>query len=877
MAKKSRSKTSEAPNEVAVPKVKNAQVTLHQVFQHWGALARRAEWAELHSQLTLTLNRLKQDGKAGELDEPDLLLNASQTLATAHPHSALLLAQAVLTPHEWIWNLPLTPAQVSRTWNLVAAMQDRLGDMKAAKAATLAVLEQIDAPPEHMIQAANLLVRYGGDAQAFEAAMRAYEALEKPLKHTATVLYIAQRVAHWPSVDALTAQLRQAYAEGRYDEVNESPRTNLLWCDDESVNIEVVKRWSQQVMPKVVNASPPVVSLDGRRIRIGYLSSDFRDHPTARLINGIYRHHDRQRFELFMYCSGWDDGSEMRKEVESHMDHVHSVAKLGDKAAADLIRSHGIDVLVELNGPTRANRMGILSHRPAPVQIDYLGWPGSVGGRVVDYVVGDPYTVPEGVEQKYPEKVIRLAGTYQINDHLSMKRQPVPSRQSVGLPEDPNVVVVGMFNAINKVHSEVWAVWMRILKAVPNALLWILNPGDLGRKHIAQVCLQHGVSPKRILAAPGVKQEEHLARLQCCDLMLDPWPYGGHTSTSDALFAAVPVVTLEGKNFAGRVSGGLLKAAGLAGLVMPDVESYVRTAVGLLRDPAQLQRIKAELMTRMDQSLTFNAALRTRQMEAAYEQTLRWAEAAEPARHLDVTAVRGTGKRRAVVAEKAQTEVSTEKTPLVLVCGPWSSGTSATAGFLAKAGLTAPGPYFAVNDPRTPETFEMQAFREVLNSIASEATLKRTHNREAVLQALRAFAAGPLKKAREAANLQAHQPVLLKHALPALFLPELAEVFDLKVVGVLRPLSEIEATRQRRRWGPMFGKSGAALIYSQMFQHLVETQVPFHLVRYSELLEKPSKVLAELAAFCELSVDEKAQAEAVAFMNRPVKTTDVRG
>lgn len=869
-------KRSEELSETMDQKNKKKQVTLLQVFQHWGGLARRAEWSVIHEQLLLTLDSLRKEGKAEELEAPDLLLNASQALASVHPHSALLLSQTALNPIGWTWEKALTPAQISRAWNLVAAMQDRLGDMKAAKAATLEVLTQSEAPPEHKIQAANLLVRYGGDAQAFEAAMQAYEALEKPLKHTATVLYIAQRVAHWASVEALTSQLRQAYSDDRYDEVNESPRTNLLWCDDESVNIEVVKRWSKQVMPKVAATSPRVAPIKGRRIRIGYLSSDFRDHPTARLINGAFRHHDRNSFELFMYCSGWDDESPMRREVESHMDQVHSVAKLGDKAAAELIRSHQIDVLIELNGPTRANRMGILSHRPAPVQIDYLGWPGSVGGRVVDYVVGDFYTVPEGVEEQYPEKVIRLSGTYQINDHLSMTRQPVPSRESVGLPEDPNVMIVGMFNAINKVHSEVWNVWMNILKAVPNALLWILNPGELARKHIAQVCVQHGVSPKRVLAAPGVKQEEHLARLQCCDLMLDPWPYGGHTSTSDALFAAVPVITLEGKNFAGRVSGGLLKAGGLGNLVMPDVESYVRTAVGLLRDPAQLKRIKAELITRMDRSLTFNATLRTREMEAAYEQALRWAEAGEPARHINVTSVRGTSKRKGIDPERVPADSLKEKTPLVLVCGPWSSGTSATAGFLTKAGLTAPGPYFAVNDPRTPETFEMQAFRQVLNSIASETTLKRTQSRENVLRVLKDFAEGPLKQAREAANLQSHQPVLLKHALPALFLPELAEVFDLKVVGVLRPLGEIEATRKRRRWGPMYGKEGAALIYGQMFQHLIETQVPFRLVRYSELLEKPSTVLGELAAFCDLTMDDKARTEAMAFMKRPAKTTDMR-
>ncbi|TXI73814.1 MAG: glycosyl transferase family A, partial [Limnohabitans sp.] len=170
-------------------------------------------------------------------------------------------------------------------------------------------------------------------------------------------------------------------------------------------------------------------------MRVGYLSSDYRDHPTSRLLMGLLRHHNRQRVEVFLYCSGWDDGSALRKAVLAQAEHFCSVGELSDAQAAQRIRDDGIDVLVELNGPTRGNRLGVLAHRAAPVQIDYLGWPGSVGGQLVDYVVGDAYTVPAGREQQYPEKVIRLNRVYQINDHAAMPRRVPPSRRALGLPE----------------------------------------------------------------------------------------------------------------------------------------------------------------------------------------------------------------------------------------------------------------------------------------------------------------------------------------------------------------------------------------------------------------------------------------------------------
>ena len=499
------------------------------------------------------------------------------------------------------------------------------------------------AMPQQVLEAANLLVRLGDQELALERAARAYQAMGQPLDYTATLLYIAQVTAAWPLVDQLTAQLRQGYADGQIEKINESPRTHLLWCDDEALNLKVLDLWSRRNLPDPILPAPKARPLEGRRLRVGYLSSDFREHPTARLILGVLRHHDRSQVELFMYCSGWNDGSPLRKEVEAQFEHIHSVATLSDEAAANLIRSHYIDVLVELNGPTRANRMGILRYRPAPVQIDYLGWPGSVGGRLVDYIIGDDQTIPPGAEHLYPEKVIRLSVTYQANDHASFRRAPRPSRKEVGLPEDPSLQILGMFNAINKIHQEVWDTWMAILRAAPNAMLWILDPGPVARKAIASASQKAGVPVSRILASPKLPQGQHLARVQCCDLMLDPWPYGGHTSTADALFSGVPVLTMEGRNFASRVSPGLLRGAGFGDLVCTTPEAYARRAVELLNNPNALARMRARLLQDIQTSPVFDARERARQLEQAYRVAVE--RAAQGIPFQDIGSTRHASKR----------------------------------------------------------------------------------------------------------------------------------------------------------------------------------------------------------------------------------------
>ena len=501
-------------------------------------------------------------------------------------------------------------------WLGLAQMAYSSGDVKQSTRAALVALENAK-KPDQMLAVASLLSRLGEMRKALAATKAGYEQLGRPLEHAAVALYTALAAADWPFVDSLLADLRQAHAAGDIARLAEGPRTHLLWCADEAINVAAISGYMLKRYPGV--ETPPVFALaplKGRRMRIGYLSSDYRDHATAWLINGLFRHHDLTRVELFAYCCGWDDGSAMRKQVLSRFEHVHSVSAISDAAAAQKIRDDQIDVLVDLNGPTRGNRLGILAQRAAPVQISYLGFPGTCGGRFVDYIVADEYVLPVSVENLYPEKIIRLSKTYQINDYAARERPPVTPRRKAGLPE--RALVLGVFNAVNKIRADVWAVWMEILKAVPQSVLWLLDPSDVGRENIAGFTAAAGVDPRRVIAAPRMPQVLHTARLGCCDLMLDTWPYGGHTTTADAIFAGVPVVTLEGTNFASRVSGGLLRAAGLEVLVQPTTQAYVQFAVKLLQNPAEIRKMKEFINSLVLQNDVFNARSKARQLEDAY-------------------------------------------------------------------------------------------------------------------------------------------------------------------------------------------------------------------------------------------------------------------
>lgn len=724
-------------------------------------------------------------------------------------------------------------------WIAQAQLADPVRD--ASGAARDAALHALGGDPDgrQLVEIGLILARAGEQARGLAAAKAGYEALGSPLEHATSVLRIALQAADWQTSSALTAQLAQAHREGRTREAAETPRTHLLWCADEATNLAVFGAFARRNFPARSTLAGAARPARGRRMRIGYLSSDYRDHATSLLFQGLMRHHDRSRYELFAYCIGWDDGSPLRRQLLGRFDHVRLLGALSDQAAAKEIAADRLDILVDLNGLTEGMRMGILAWRPAPTQVAYLGFPGSVGGRFVDFVVGDAQVMPPGCDALYPEKLVRLERTYQVNDYAARQLPRKPSRAALGLP--PRGLVAGMFNNVNKVGPEAWGAWMAILKAAPQALLWVLDPGTTARENLRRATAAAGVELQRLVFAPKMPQQAHLARMQHCDLMLDPWPYGGHTSTADALFAGVPVVALEGTNFASRVSGSLLRAAGLRQLVHPDRDAYVRAAVELLERPEALARSKQYVREITPQNDVFDARTKARQLEGAYE---------------DIHGRAAAGERRRGVMVNLRPASEPE---LVLVCGPWSSGTSAVAGLLAKLGLEGGAPYFKTRDERTPNSFESLAFRELVQALAAEESVELTADASLAAERLREFKQG----------MEARKPIFLKYPLSALLIPQICGAFRARLVYVLRPLEEIEATRLRRGWPAHLGAAGARRIYASMFEALVEQRFPTHVVRYAELLDDPLATAADIARFAGVKADPAALEAAAGFIRRP--------
>jgi predicted O-linked N-acetylglucosamine transferase (SPINDLY family) len=507
--------------------------------------------------------------------------------------------------------------EMAQAWLALTQARDQLRDRKGSIEAAMTVLK-LKASPTQWVEAGLHLSRLGQDGSALEAVRKGYQASGEAVALASPTLRVALQSADWALADRITPRLRALHAQGKTTEAAETPRTHLLWCDDEATNIQVVTQFAKKVFASMpaMQVKPRPEAGKTKKLRVGYLSFDFRDHATALLVMGLMRHHDRNRFELYAYCASWDDGTALRRDIISRFDVARSISQVSDHKAAVQIAKDQIDVLIDLNGTTEGTRMGVLAWRPAPVQISYLGFPGTAGGRFVDYVIADDYTVPLGVEALYPEKLIRTPPVYQINDYAARWLPPPPDPASIGLP--PGALVIGMFNNVNKVGSLVWATWMEILKAVPEAVLWQLEPGPVAKAHLLAAAALAGVTESRLIFVPKARQEAHVARLQLCHLVLDPWPYGGHTTTGDALFAGVAVVALEGRNFASRVSGSLLCAAGLEQLVRPDCASYVETAVRLLQQPKELLRLRQHLLGRRQQLPVFDACTRTRQLEAAY-------------------------------------------------------------------------------------------------------------------------------------------------------------------------------------------------------------------------------------------------------------------
>jgi protein O-GlcNAc transferase len=456
------------------------------------------------------------------------------------------------------------------------------------------------------------LNRYDHAFAAYEKAAALDPELDYALGHG---VFAHLNLCKWETLRANTRQLLLGLEEGK----NTSMPFALLAIQS---TVAEQFRCAELYAKKMVVFSPiwhgELYSHD--RIRIAYLSADFHEHPVSHLIAGLFEHHDRARFAVTGLSFGANKDSAMRKRLATAFEHFVDIQSKSDAGIAELIRQLEIDIVVDLMGHTQNARFGILARRPAPTQVHFLGYPGTTGTRFIDYIVADPTVIPKNHFQFYSERVVWLPDSYQANDDRRQISDRKPTRRECGLPDSGFVFCC--FNSTYKINPEMFDIWMRLLRALPNSVLWLLGTNPAAEENLRVETERRGVAPGRLIFAPRMRSTDHLARNRCADLFLDTLPYNAHTTASDALWVGLPILTCLGETFAGRVAASLLKAAGLSELITTSLEEYEALALRLAREPTLLAAIKGKLANNRDTCPLFDTARFARHIEAAY--TIMW-------------------------------------------------------------------------------------------------------------------------------------------------------------------------------------------------------------------------------------------------------------
>ncbi len=423
-------------------------------------------------------------------------------------------------------------------------------------------------------------------------------------------LYIRQKQCKWPVIQSLPGLSEEKQLEYC------GPLGILALTDDPALQLKTIQDWISRHLPSEIKHLSPASGYGHKRIRIGYMSCDFRWHAVSILTAELFELHDRNRFEIYGidFTPGADDS--MRQRVLAAMDHHLPIHSLTDDQAAQLIRQNEIDILVDLTGLTAGSRYSILAHKPAPVQVSYLGFVGTCGIPEVDYILADRFVFPKELKPYFVEKPLYLPNVYQVNDSKRVIGQ-TPSRESCGLPGD--AFVYCSFNGSYKITPEIFACWMRILKRVPNSVLWLGADNQWARANLKNEAAKQGIDIGRLIFAEKAPPAEYLARYRVADLLLDTSPYNAGTTASDALWAGLPVLTCPGRSFASRMAGALLTAVHMGELITPSLREYEKKAVSLASNKNGYQRIRDRLAQEREHSALFDAPRLVRDLEGIFE------------------------------------------------------------------------------------------------------------------------------------------------------------------------------------------------------------------------------------------------------------------
>jgi protein O-GlcNAc transferase len=409
----------------------------------------------------------------------------------------------------------------------------------------------------------------------------------------AMLAHARQRCCAWNGLDQLFTTLRRMLENPATLPSPVVPFPLLAMPLSPRHLLTAAREWSRSFAPRPPVTRPSWRSVPGERLRVGFVSSDLRPHPLVVVLTELWERLDRDRLETFAYGLLPEDKGDVGRRIKRAFDHFTDVSLTPDTAIAQRIRDDRIDILFDLNGYTTHARSQIFALRPAPLQINYIGYPGTLGAEWYDYIIVDSFVAPLAMQPQFTERFLNMPHAHYPSDTTRAPKGPPPSRSEHGLPEQG--LVFCNFNASYKILPNVFAIWMRLLHAVPGSVLWLLDSDDNAKANLLREAHRAGIGPDRLLVASPVSPVDHVARNAAADLFLDTYPYGGHTTANDALLAGLPVLTCTGDTLVSRIAGSQLRAIGLPELVARDLADYEARALRLARNPVDLAALRARL------------------------------------------------------------------------------------------------------------------------------------------------------------------------------------------------------------------------------------------------------------------------------------------
>jgi predicted O-linked N-acetylglucosamine transferase (SPINDLY family) len=522
--------------------------------------------------------------------------------------------------------LEINPRYVDAYDNLGQAFH-KLGDFKEA---TKNFRRALEIDPHFSQSYSNLALSLGAIGEVEESIKSFVLALEMNPHDKYAVINLfrqLQATCSWCKIEELEPKLdhiTQGNLE-RGEKAVETPFVSISRKMDPEENLKIASSRGREIGKRMSQIYSPFDfsdrSLNTKKVRLGYLSNNFNNHPVAHQMQSVFSLHERERFEVFAYSYGRDDGSQYRRKIVEDADQFIDLSDCHDRDAAQKIYHDNVDILVDLVAFTEGGRLEISAMRPAPIQVNYLGFAGSSGADFFDYIIADKILVPHDLRHCYSEKVVYMPHSYMVSDHTQRISEKAFKRTDFALPEE--AIVFCSLNNMYKIEPVLFSAWMRILQHVSGSVLWLSRSNSVAEKNLREEAIKRDIDPDRLVFADKVAtKEEHLARLRLADLMLDTRIYNGHATGCDALWAGVPVITVEGGHFASRVGSSMLHAVGLPELVTKDISEYEDLVIELASSPTKRDAIRRKLAKNRATSPLFDTHSFVRALETAYKKML---------------------------------------------------------------------------------------------------------------------------------------------------------------------------------------------------------------------------------------------------------------